>query len=72
MTKAGLFETWMIETSYSLRRNNDTGNNHTEILVRTWYVPEIDHWVRRTVTTRTDQHLRNNTSTELIAYGRKD
>jgi hypothetical protein len=71
MTKAGLFETFMVESSYSLRRNNDTGSNHTEILQRTWYVPEIDHWVRRTVTSRTDQHLRSNSSTELTSYGRR-
>jgi hypothetical protein len=71
MTKAGLFDTLLIETTYSLRRTNDTGNNNNEIRSRSWYAPAIDHWVRRTVTARTDGHLRSNTTLELIAYGRK-
>ena len=71
MTKAGLFETLLFETTYTLRRPNDNGNANTEITARTWYSPEIDHWVRRTVAVRTDHHLRNDTTVELIAYGRK-
>jgi hypothetical protein len=71
MTKAGLFETLLIETTYSLHRPNDT-KNHTEVTSRTWYAPAIDHWVERIVMARTDGHLRSNTSFEFIAYGRKE
>jgi len=71
MTKAGLFDTFLIETTYSLRRNTETTSN-TEITSRTWYSPAIDHWVRRSVVARTDRHLRASTTVELVAYGRKD
>jgi hypothetical protein len=72
MTKAGLFDTFLIETSYSLRRSTDTSNNKTEITSRTSYAPAIDHWVRRALIARTDGHLRASTTVELVAYGRKD
>jgi hypothetical protein len=72
MTKAGLFDTFLIETTFSLRRTIDTSNGHTEITSRTWYAPAIDHWVRRTFVVRTDGHLRSSNILELVAYGRKD
>jgi hypothetical protein len=72
MTKAGLFDTFLIETAFSLRRNIDTSNSRTEVTLRTWYAPTIDHWVQRTYAVRTDGHLRTNNTYELVAYGRKD
>jgi hypothetical protein len=72
MTKAGLFDTFLIESVYTLRRTTDTDQRATEITSRTWYAPAIDHWVRRTWTARTDGHLRTSNSFELIAYGRKE
>jgi hypothetical protein len=72
VTKAGMFDTFLVEATYTLRRPNDTIGNVTEITSRTWYAPTIDHWVRRTIVARTDRHLRANNTSELIAYGRRD
>jgi hypothetical protein len=69
-TKAGTFETFKIETTVSIRNVNDpTGKN--ELTIETWYAPAIDHWVKRTSISRTDHHLRSQTTSELIDYGRK-
>jgi hypothetical protein len=72
MTKAGLFDTYLIETTFSLRRSTEISNNKTEVTSRTWYAPAIDHWVRRTFVARTDGHVRTNNTLELVAYGRKE
>jgi hypothetical protein len=72
MTKAGLFDTLLVETTYKLSPNNGTGKNNMEVTARTWYAPAIDHWVRRTTAVRTEGHLRSSNTAELIAYGRKE
>jgi hypothetical protein len=72
ITKAGIFDTFLIEATYTLRRSTDNGGNVNQIVSRTWYAPAIDHWVRRTLVARTDGHLRSNTTTELVAYGRRE
>jgi hypothetical protein len=69
-TKAGTFETFKIETTYSKRRPNDP-NNLTEITIQTWYAPAIGRWVKQTVVTRTNKLLRENATIELVEYGRK-
>lgn len=69
-TKAGAFETFKIETTYSARSVNDPTRKN-EITSQTWYAPAIDHWVKRTFISRTDKHLRVNNTLELIEYGRK-
>jgi len=69
-TKAGTFETYRIETSYSLRNAKDP-TDKSEVTVVTWYAPAIDHWVKRTFVSRTNKHLMINNTTELTAYGRK-
>jgi hypothetical protein len=69
-TKAGTFETFKIETSYSIRGVNDP-TRRTDITLQTWYAPAIDHWVKRTFTSRVDKHLRDNNTLELVEYGRK-
>ena len=38
---------------------------------QTWYAPAIDHWVKRAVITRVDNHLVVNNTLELTEYGRK-
>jgi hypothetical protein len=69
-TKAGTFDTFKIETSFSARNaNNPTLKN--EVTSLTWYAPEIDHWVKRTFVSRANKHLQISTLIELIEYGRK-
>jgi hypothetical protein len=69
-TKAGTFDTFKIETSFSARNaNNPTLKN--EVTSLTWYAPEIDHWVKRTFVSRANKHLQTSTLIELIEYGRK-
>jgi hypothetical protein len=70
-TKAGMFDTFKIETIFSTRRPNDP-NNLNEATVQTWYAPAIDHWVKQTFVSRTNKLLRENNSLELVEYGRKD
>ena len=69
-TKAGTFETFKIETSFSTQNPKDPTRKN-EIEWRTWYAPAIDHWVKRTVIVRADKLLRSNETLELIDYGRK-
>lgn len=69
-TKAGTFDTFKIETTFSAKNvNNPTLKN--EVTSLTWYAPAIDHWVKRTFVSRTNKHLQTSTLIELIEYGRK-
>src|SRR6266851_4107609 len=69
-TRAGTFETFKIETTYS-RRNVKDPTKKEEVTGQTWYAPAIDHWVKRAVITRVDNHLLVNNTLELTEYGRK-
>jgi hypothetical protein len=69
-TKAGTFETFRIETTYS-RRDVKDPTRKEEVTAQTWYAPAIDHWVKRTFISRVQQHLRANNTLELVEYGRK-
>jgi hypothetical protein len=69
-TKAGTFETFKIESNYSIRGVNDP-TRKTDIKSETWYAPAIDHWVKRVFTSRVDNHLRVSNTLELVEYGRK-
>jgi hypothetical protein len=69
-TKAGTFDTFKIETSFTARNvNNPTLKN--EVTSLTWYAPAIDHWVRRTFVSRANKHLQISNTIELVEYGRK-
>jgi hypothetical protein len=69
-TKAGTFDTFKIETSFTgTNINNPTLKN--EVTSLTWYAPAIDHWVKRTFVLRANKHLQTNDVIELIEYGRK-
>ena len=69
-TKAGTFDTFKIETTFTGRNvNNPTLKN--EVTALTWYAPAIDHWVKRTFVSRADKHLQISNSIELVDYGRK-
>jgi hypothetical protein len=69
-TKAGTFETFKIETTFSTQNVNDPTRKN-EATSQTWYAPAIDHWVKRTFVSRTDKHLTQNNTLELADYGRK-
>ena len=69
-TKAGTFETFKIETTYSSRNIKDPTRKE-EIVMETWYAPAIDHWVKRTFVSRVEKHLRVSNTIELVEYGRK-
>jgi hypothetical protein len=69
-TKAGTFETFKIETTFTgTNVNNPMMKN--EVSSVTWYAPAIDHWVKRTFVSRANKHLQINQAYELIEYGRK-
>jgi hypothetical protein len=69
-TRAGTFDTFKIETTFTGRNvNNPTLKN--EVISLTWYAPAIDHWVRRTFVSRANKHLQISNMIELIEYGRK-
>jgi hypothetical protein len=69
-TRAGTFQTFKIETSYS-NRNVADPSRQAEITSVTWYAPAIDHWVKRTFISHVDKHVRVNNTIELVDYGRK-
>ena len=69
-TKAGIFETFKIETSLSKKSINDP-TRKGELTAVTWYAPAIDHWVKRTFVSRLDNHLQVNNTIELTEYGRR-
>ena len=69
-TKAGTFETFKIETTFTgTNVNNPMMKN--EVTETTWYAPAIDHWVKRTFVSRANKHLQINNVFELTEYGRK-
>jgi hypothetical protein len=69
-TRAGTFETFIIETSYSARNANDP-TKKIEVTSKTWYAPAINHWIKRTFVSRRDGRLMVNSAIELVDYGRK-
>jgi hypothetical protein len=69
-TQAGTFDAFKIETSY-VDRNSNNPTKKAEATIETWYVPAIDHWVKRTITVRSDGHVRDSSSVELVEFGRK-
>ena len=69
-TKAGTFDTFKIETTFSATNvNNPTLKN--EVTSLTWYAPAIDHWVKRSFVSKANGHQQINTMIELLEYGRK-
>jgi hypothetical protein len=69
-TKAGTFDTFKIETSFSTQNVKDVTRKN-EIVYQTWYAPVIDHWVKRISVIKSDGHMRSNNILELVDYGRK-
>ena len=69
-TRAGTFDTFRIETSFQLQATNDP-TKKIQAMQQSWYAPVIDHWVKRTVVSRSDGHVRDKSTIELVEYGRR-
>jgi hypothetical protein len=68
-TKAGTFDTFVIETDFTGRNVQDsTLVNQTSS--RTWFDPYINHWVKRSIVQRQRGHIVSNDTVELTQYGR--
>jgi hypothetical protein len=69
-TKAGTFDSFVIETNFTGRQVQDrTLVNETTLV--TWFTPDIDHWVKRSTLLRRRGHVITNETFELTEYGRK-
>jgi len=69
-TRAGTFDTFKIETSVQVQNANDP-TKKAEAVQQTWYVPAIDHWVKRAYVSRSDGRVREKYTIELAEYGRR-
>ncbi len=69
-TDAGTFEALKIETSINGHNANDS-TKRFEFTAVTWYVPSIDHWVKRTVKSAFNGNVNENDSLQLVEYGRR-
>jgi len=68
-TRAGQFDAFEIENSF---RNEGDGSAKTEQegVLRIWYAPAIDHWVKRVTEAQLDGGRATKSTEELVAYGR--
>ncbi len=69
-TKAGQFDTFLIETKFSAQNTNDRSRK-TDAVVQTWFDPDINHWVKRSTVMRVNGHVLQNYVLELTGYGRR-
>ncbi len=69
-TPAGTFDTFRIETSFQLQNTNNA-TDKTQVVMQTWYAPAIDHWVKRSLVSRTVGRVREKSTVELVEYGRR-
>jgi hypothetical protein len=69
-TQAGTFDAFKIETSVQMQSANDPTKKYQNEQ-QTWYAPAIDHWVKRIFISRSDGKVRENSSAELLEYGRR-
>ena len=69
-TEAGTFQALKIETSINGHNANDS-TKRFELTVVTWYVPSIDHWVKRTVKSAFNGSVQENDAIDLVDYGRR-
>jgi hypothetical protein len=68
-TPAGTFETFKIErTGREFKTTDPSKFSETHIVV--WYAPKINHWVRRTYSTKYEKRIRSSTSEELSDFSR--
>jgi hypothetical protein len=69
-TPAGSFDTFKIDTSYQLQSSNDPTRKY-QVSLQTWYAPSINHWVKRVLVSRSEGRVRENSTVELVEYGRR-
>ncbi len=69
-TRAGTFEAYKIETSIEMRNANDATRKY-QFEQQVWYVPEINHWVKRTFVRSSDGQVRDRGALEMVEYGRR-
>jgi hypothetical protein len=68
-TSAGTFDTFKIERTGREFKTSDPSRIFESQMV-VWYAPEINHWVRRTVTMKHQKHITSSTSEELSDFSR--
>jgi len=69
-TPAGTFDAFKVETKErEIVANNPSRAWDSEFV--SWYAPQVNYWVRRTFLTKLQKRTTQNTSEELVAYGRK-
>ncbi len=64
-TSAGAFETYTIETTQAARTEKDPEASR-QISIRTWFSPEVNHWIRRNTVERVDGLVVRNETMELL------
>jgi hypothetical protein len=69
-TQAGTFKAIKYETTVQIRGVIDP-TKKAKLVVMTWYVPSVDHWVKRTEKAESEGHVRSNTTVELVDFGRQ-
>jgi hypothetical protein len=69
-TRAGTFDTFKIETSFQIQNVNDP-TKKMQVVQQTWYAPAINHWVKRSLTSRAEGRVREKNTVELVEYGRR-
>ena len=70
MSPAGSFETFKVERQVKEYNSADPSRS-TETQFILWYAPQINHWARRTITTKVEKRLTSNETDELIEFGPK-
>jgi uncharacterized protein DUF3108 len=70
-TKAGTFDTYAIETTQAVRNTKNPSAN-AQIMIRTWFAPDVNHWVRRNFVRRVGGLIVGSETLELVEYGRKN
>jgi hypothetical protein len=69
-TRAGTFDAFKIQTSVTIRNTADP-TKKIDSTMDVWYVPAVNHWVKRDSTVRSDGQLREHSTMELLEFGRK-
>lgn len=69
-TSAGTFDTFKIETSVNIRNVNDPTRTESSTIT-TWYAMSIDHWIKQTQESKSNGHVVQSISAELMDYGRR-
>ena len=52
-------------------RNANDPTKKSQAEQQAWYVPKINHWVKRTYVSRADGRVRERGALEMIEYGRR-